>query len=420
MGRNVGRKMARLIHRLTSLAVNKATKAGYHPDGAGLWLQVSPSGAKSWIFRFTLAGRHREMGLGPVHAVSLATARAKARECRALLLEGQDPIEARRAVKQAEDLERAQAMTFDQCAAAYIAAHRSGWKNPKHISQWQNTLATYASPVIGKLPVASVDTGTVIKVLAPIWQEKTETATRLRGRIESILGWATVSGYRQGDNPARWRGHLDNLLADPARSKRTTHHAAMPWQEIGPFMVALRGQAGIAARALEFAILTACRSGEVRQATWSEIDPDAALWVIPAERMKAKREHRVPLSDAAMALLRSLPRHDGLLFPGARVGRPLSDMSLTATLRRMGRGDVTVHGFRSSFRDWCAESVANSFPREVCEHALAHSLPDKVEAAYRRGDLIDKRSLLMEAWATYCGTMPKVATVTPIRGVVAA
>jgi integrase len=404
------------MDKLTPLGVNKAKKPGYYGDGGGLCLQVSASGSKSWIFRFTLAGRRREMGLGPAHTVTLPEARAKAKECRLLLLERKDPLEIRNASKLTEALERARMMTFDQCAVAYIAAHRGGWKNPKHANQWKNTLAAYASPIIGGLPVALVDTALVVKVLSPIWQEKTETATRLRGRIESILGWATVSKYRQGENPARWRGHLENLLADPGRSKRTEHHPALPWQEMGAFMAALRGTSGIGARAVEFAILTACRSGEVRWATWAEIDLDAALWVIPAGRMKARREHRVPLSDAALALLRNMPRLGDLVFPGTKPGKPLSDMSLTAVLRRMNRGDITVHGFRSTFRDWCAESVANSFPREVCEHALAHSLPDKVEAAYRRGDLIEKRKLLMQAWADYCGAMPVVASVTLIRG----
>lgn len=416
--------MARLIDKLTPLGVSKATKPGYYGDGGGLWLQVSPSGSKSWIFRFTLSKKQREMGLGAVHTVTLPEARAKAKECRLILLDGKDPLETRKASKLAEALERAKMMTFDQCAEAYIAAHRSGWKNPKHAKQWKNTLETYASPIIGKMPVALVDTALVVKVLSQqgkdklsLWESKTETATRLRGRIESILDWATVSKYRQGDNPARWRGHLDNLLADPSRSKRTVHHPALPWQEVGAFMAALRKQEGIAAKAVDLAILTACRSGEVRLATWAEFDLDAALWVIPAERMKARREHRVPLSAAALALLESMPRMGNLVFPGAKPGKPLSDMSLTAVLRRMKCGGITVHGFRSTFRDWCAESVANSFPREVCEHALAHSLPDKVEAAYRRGDLIEKRTMLMQAWADFCGTVPTVANVTPIRKV---
>lgn len=412
--------MARLSDKLTALTVSKATKPGYYGDGAGLWLQVSPSGSKSWIFRFTLNTKQREMGLGAVHTVTLSEARTKAKECRVLLLDGKDPLDTRKATKLADAMERAKMMTFDQCASAYIAAHRSSWKNAKHASQWENTLKTYATPVIGSLPVATVDTALVVKVLSPIWQTKTETASRLRGRIESILDWATVSQYRQGDNPARWKGHLDNLLATLSKSSRTKHHPALVWQETGAFMAALRRQEGIAARAVEFAILTAARSGEVRLATWAEIDLDASLWVIPAERMKAKREHRVPLSKASVTLLKATPRLGDFVFPGAKENNPLSDMSLTAVLRRMERGDITVHGFRSTFRDWCAESVANSFPREVCEHALAHSLPDKVEAAYRRGDLIEKRTLLMQAWADYCAVIPAAANVTPIRGKTAA
>lgn len=404
--------MARLVEKLTPLAVGKLTKPGYYGDGAGLWLQVSPSGSKSWIFRFTLAGKQREMGLGAVHTVNMTEARAKAKECRQLLLDGKDPLDARRSIKQAEALERAKAMTFDQCAKAYIAAHRAGWKNEKHIGQWENTLEAYASPTIGTLPVAEVDTALIVKVLEPIWQTKTETATRLRGRIEKILDWATVGKYRSGENPARWRGHLENLLANPNKIAKVAHHPALPWREIGAFMAELRKQIGTAARALEFTILTAARSGEVRGATWAEIDLDAGLWVVPAERIKMGKEHRVPLSASAIALLKELPREGDLVFPGAKENAALSDMSLTAVLRRMKRTDITVHGFRSTFRDWCAEST--NFPREVCEHALAHSLPDKVEAAYRRGDLIDKRVQLMKAWADYCAKPQAEASVTSI------
>ena len=416
--------MARLVDRLTPLAVSKQKKPGHYADGNGLWLQVSKSGSKSWVLRFTIAGKQREMGLGPVHTVTLAEARERAREYRKQRLEGQDPIDARKASRLSESLERARAMTFDDCAAAYIAAHRSSWKNAKHASQWENTLQTYASPIIGKLPVADVDTALVVKVLGPIWGTKTETATRLRGRIESILGWATVSNLRKGDNPARWRGHLDNLLADPSRSKRTVHHPALPWQEAGAFMANLRKQAGIAAKATELAILTACRSGEIRLATWAEFDLDARLWVIPAERMKAEREHWVPLSTAALTLLESLPRMGELVFPGVRDSRPLSDMSLTAVLRRMNASSrwldaktgkpIVVHGFRSTFRDWAGEST--SYARETIEHSLAHNLPDKTEASYARGTQTDKRSKLMQAWADYCDTVPVVANVTPIRG----
>lgn len=408
--------MARLIDKLTPLAVSKMTKPGYYGDGAGLWLQVSASGSKSWIFRYTLAGKQREMGLGPTHTVSLAAARSQAKEHRLTLRDGKDPLEVRQAERVAASMVKARLMTFDQCAKAYIEAHRGSWKNAKHASQWENTLATYAAPIIGALPVAEVDTALVVKVLAPIWKDKTETATRLRGRIESILDWATVSKYRQGENPARWRGHLDNLLANPSKVARVKHHPALPWQDIGSFMAELRAREGIAARALEFAILAAARSGEVRGATWDEIDLGAGLWTIPANRMKAQKEHRVPLSEPVLALLNAMPRLEALVFPGQRKGVGLSDMSLTAVLRRMERDTITVHGFRSTFRDWCAESVANSFPREVCEHALAHSLPDKVEAAYRRGDLLEKRVMLMQAWADYCGTAQTTAAVTNIRG----
>lgn len=412
--------MARLIEKLSPLAVTKASKPGYYGDGAGLWLQVSASGSKSWIFRYTLAGKQREMGLGATHTITLAAAREQAKQYRVMLRDGQDPLDTRNAARNAVVAAKARMMTFDQCAAAYIAAHRGSWKSAKHASQWENTLTTYATPIIGELPVADVDTGLVVKVLSPIWQEKTETATRLRGRIESILDWATVSKYRQGENPARWRGHLENLLADPRRVARVAHHPALPWQEMGAFMAELRQREGIAARAVEFAILTAARSGEVRGATWDEIDLTTGLWTIPGARMKAGREHRVPLSPAVLALLGSTPRLEPLIFPGRREGAGLSDMSLTAVLRRMERNEITVHGFRSTFRDWCAESVANSFPREVCEHALAHSLPDKVEAAYRRGDLLEKRITLMAAWANYCGTIPTTASVTAIRGNTAA
>ena len=406
--------MARLIEKLTPLGVSKKQTPGHYGDGGGLWLQISKFKSKNWVFRYTLHGTRREMGLGATHTVSLAEARQKAKECRLTLLDGKDPIEVRETTTLAEALRRAKMMTFDQCAAAYIEAHRSSWKNVKHISQWENTIQVYASPVIGKLPVTSVDTDLVVKILNPIWQTKTETATRLRGRIESVLDWATTSKFRQGDNPARWRGHLENLLSSPNKIAKVKHHPALPWQELGKFMVDLREREGVAARAVELAILTATRSGEVRNATWAEFD--AGLWVIPAARMKMGREHRIPLPTAAVELLGKMPRLGDLVFPGTKQNKPLSDMSLTAVLRRMERNDITVHGFRSSFRDWCSESVANSFPREVCEHALAHSLPDKIEAAYRRGDLIEKRALLMQAWSDYCATIQPVAKVTQIRG----
>jgi integrase len=400
----------RRINKLSALAVTRAERPGYYGDGDGLVLQVSSSGTKSWIFRYKRNGRQKEMGLGSLRQVDLATARAKARECRNLLLEGRDPLEERRDAARARRAEAAKATTFDQCADAYIAAHRAAWKNQKHVGQWQSTLAQYASPLIGDLAVAAIDTSLVMKVLGPIWHDKTETAKRLRGRIEVILDWATVSRLREGENPARWRGHLDQLLPKPTRIAPVKNFAALPWKEIPEFMRALRAREGTAARALEFAILTAARSGEVRGAAWSEIDLAEKLWTVPAVRMKAGVEHRVPLSDAAIAVLKATTRHSDLVFEGRKAGVALSDMSLTAVLRRMGRGDITVHGFRSAFRDWCAEAAGNEFSREVCEHALAHRLPDRVEAAYRRGDLLDKRTRLMQAWADYC-----IAQAQPVR-----
>lgn len=407
--------MARTVEKLSAAAVSRLKEPGYYGDGAGLYLQISKSGTKSWIFRFTLATKQREMGLGALHTVTLAEARDKAKSCRTDLLAGIDPLEARNALKLGAAVDRARTVTFDHCAAEYIKAHRGGWKSQKHAAQWESTIATYASPLIGSLPVAAIDTALCVKVLQPIWHEKTETATRLRSRIENILAWATVSKFRTGENPARWRGHLDNLLADPTKVAKVAHHAALPWQEIGEFMSELQPRAGSAARAVEFGILTAARSGEIRGARWDEMDLDAAIWTVPAARMKGGKEHRVPLSVPALALLRAQPRVGDIVFTGMKFDKELSDMSLTAVLRRMGRGEITMHGFRSTFRDWCSESVGNTFPREVCEHALAHSLPDKVEAAYRRGDLIEKRKVLMQVWADYCAAPAVSASVAPLR-----
>lgn len=409
--------MPRVVGRLTALAVARA-KPGYHSDGGGLYLRVGDGAAKSWVFRFREAGKLREMGLGPLHTVSLAEAREKALGCRKQRLDGSDPIAARKAAKIAARLADAGAMTFQQCAEAYIAAHRAGWRNPKHAAQWPATLGAYVYPVLGGLPVQAVDVGLVMKAVEPIWTAKPETASRVRGRIESVLDWATARGYRQGENPARWRGHLENLLPRRSKVARVEHHAALPYGEIGAFMAALRHQEGIAARALEFAILTAARTGEVLGATWAEIDLDARLWTIPPERMKAGREHRVPLSEPAVAILRAMAeaRQGEHVFPGARGGRPLSGMAMAMLLRRMGRGDLTVHGFRSSFSDWAAEQT--NFPAEVREMALAHVVGDKVEAAYRRGDLFAKRRQLAEAWARYCAApMTDRGRVVAIGGV---
>lgn len=410
--------MARKKEKLTAVAVRNMSKSGLYGDGDGLYLQVTEAKAKTWIFRFMLAGRRRDMGLGPAgdRNVTLAEARDKAADARKLVRDGIDPIEARKSAKLAALAELAKAMTFKQCAEAYIKAHEAGWQNAKHAAQWTSTLTTYAFPVIGELPVSAVDTGLVMKVLEPIWTTKTETASRLRGRIESVLDWATVRHYRAGENPARWKGHLDHLLPAKAKVQKAGHHAALPYDQIGDFMVALRRQGGAGARALEFAILTAARTGEVTGATWDEIDLDKRLWTIPAERMKAGKEHRVPLSEPALAILRDMEklRDSDFVFPGGKAQRPLSNMALLTTLRRMKRTDVTAHGFRSTFRDWAAEQT--NFAHEVAEMTLAHSVGDKVEAAYRRGDLFDKRRQLMDVWAGYCATRPIVGTVVPAVG----
>jgi integrase len=416
--------MVRRQQRLSALQVAKLSKPGLYGDGGGLTLQITTTGAKSWLLRYMMAGKPFGMGLGPTHTVSLAEARQKALDARKLLIEGVNPLVVKRQNRIAGALASAKMMTFDQCAEAYILAHKAGWKNAKHADQWTNTLNTYASPVFGHLPVAEIDTGLVVKCLSPIWESKTETASRLRGRIESVLGWATTSGYRTGENPARWKGHLDNLLATISKSSRTKHHPSLPWQRIGAFMSALRAREGVSARAVEFAILTACRSGEVRGAKWTEFDTVGKVWTIPAERMKAKREHEVPLSNAALALLESMPKVGEIVFAGTKT-QPLSDMSLTAVIRRMNGDDkpvwadangegVTVHGFRSSFRMWAAETT--NYPREVAEHALAHQLPDAVERAYQRGSQFAKRAALMAEWSAYCATLQTDAVVKPIRG----
>jgi integrase len=395
--------MPRTIGRLTALTIQKAKQPGMYCDGGGLYLRVTADRTKNWVFRFVLNGRPRWMGMGPLHTIGLADARTRASDCRRQRYDGIDPIDARRAQRQQARLDAAKTITFKECAEKYIAAHKAGWRNEKHAAQWEATLATYAGPVIGKLSVQAIDTTLVLKVIEPLWTTKPETAGRLRGRIESILDWAKVRGYRAGENPARWRGHLDKLL--PARSKvrKVEHHAALPYDELPGFLAALRKQDGAASRALEFTILTAARTGESIGATWDEIITREKVWVIPAARMKAGREHRVPLSARAMGILEELKPADGaaakFVFEGGKAGRPLSNMAFLMLLRRMGRGDLTAHGFRSSFRDWAAERT--SFPSEVVEMALAHSVSDKVEAAYRRGDLFDKRRRLMDAWAEF-------------------
>jgi integrase len=411
--------MARTIGKLTALAITQAKRRGYYGDGGGLFLQVSVGGAKSWVFRFKESGRLREMGLGPTHTVSLAEARQKALECRKARLDGLDPIDARRGKRIQTKLDAAKAMTFAACAERYVASHKAGWRNPKHAAQWPATLGTYVYPVFGSLPVQAVDVGLVMRAIEPIWVQKPETAGRVRGRIESVLDWATARGYRQGENPARWRGHLENLLPKKSKVRRVEHHAALPYAEIAAFVAELRQQDGVAARALEFAILTAARTGEVIGAKWDEIDLGERFWTVPAERMKGGKEHRVPLSDAALVALEEMRkvRQGEFVFPG-RAGRPISNMAMLMLLRRMGHVELTTHGFRSSFRDWAAERT--TFPAEVAEMALAHTVGDKVEAAYRRGDLFQKRRQLAEAWAKFCAVAPASGQVVLIRKPIAA
>lgn len=406
--------MGRVIDKLSAVEL-KGKKRGYHGDGGGLYLQVSASGAKSWVFRFKDGSRLREMGLGPLHTIGLAEARLRAQECRRARLDGRDPIAARHLERIVAKLDAAKSVTFKTCAESYIAAHQVGWRNPKHRDQWRNTLATYVHPVIGELPVAAIDTALVMKIIQPLWSEKPETANRVRGRIEAILDWAKVQTYRTGDNPARWRGHLENLLAKRSKVRRVKHHAALPYAEIAEFVAELRQQDGIAARALEFAILTAARTSEVIGAKWGEINRAERLWIIPAERMKSGREHRVPLSDAVLAIVDAMAaiRSGDFVFPGGKAARPLSNMSMLMTLRRMGRADLTAHGFRSTFRDWAAERT--SFPAEVAEMALAHVVSDKVEAAYRRGDLFEKRRQLADAWGKFCAMPPITGRILSLR-----
>ncbi len=403
--------------KLTDTAIRAKLAPGRYGDGGGLYLLVGPTGAKSWVFRFKVDGRERSMGLGPYPAMSLAKARQEAQRCRQWRAEGKDPITAREAERARLRQEAARAVTFEQAAKQFIASRENGWKNDKHRQQWPNTMAAYVYPIIGSLPVAAIDNRYVLDVLEQtvpaamaadgrelrpggrLWDARSDTAARVRGRIEAVLDWARFNGYRQGDNPARWRGNLDFALK---KARRASHHAALPFGEIAAFVKEIRARDGVAALALEFLILTAARTGEVLGAQWEEIDEGGAVWTVPAHRMKAGREHRVPLSPAALAVVaRAKPLCRGeYVFPAASAKRPLSNMALLALLRRMGRDDVTAHGFRSSFRDWTAERT--SFPGEVAEIALSHAVADRVEAAYRRGDLFEKRRKLMTAWADYC------------------
>jgi integrase len=408
-------KTRRGLHRLT-VTEARALRPGWHCDGGGLYAFIAAPGTGSWVYRY--GGKN--MGLGSMSVVSLAEARERARTCRQLWTAGIDPKAKRDAERGAATIEAAKAMTFDQAAERYIAAHIAAWRNPKHRQQWQNTLATYASPVIGNLPMAAIDVGLVLQILEPIWSIKPETAGRVRGRIEVILDWAKARGHRDGENPARWKGLLDKLLPKRSKVRRVKHHPALSYAELPGFMAALRERPGVAARALEFAILTASRSGEARGARFAEIDFANKVWTVPAERMKGGREHRVPLGPRALEIATAMATQAKAVtatdiaalpvFPGARMGGSLSDMSLTAVLRRMGT-DVVPHGFRATFKTWATERT--NFPSEVVEAALAHAPGDKVEAAYQRGDIFEKRRRLMAAWEGFTANVP--AAVVPIR-----
>lgn len=387
--------MGRAIHKLTALQVAKTTAPGLHLDGGGLYLSIAATGSKKWVFRF----KRRDMGLGGYPAVSLADARQKAAEAREMLARGEDPIETRKAAEAASKPQRG--LTFDEAAERYIAAHEAAWRNPKHRQQWRNTLVTYASPIVGKLDVAAIDTPHILDILEPIWREKTETASRLRGRLETVLDWCKVRQYRNGENPARWRGHLAHLLPARAKIAAVERHASLPYTEMPAFVVKLRSRDALAAKSLEFCILTATRTSETLEAEWQEIDLAQQVWTIPGTRMKNGKPHRVPLSEVVLAVLANLPRLAGsdYVFPGERMNRPLSNMAFLMLLRRMGLGELTAHGFRTTFRTWAAECT--SFPREVAEMALSHAVGTAVERAYQRGDLFAKRRQLMDAWTDY-------------------
>jgi integrase len=406
-------------------------------DGGGLYLVIDKRGpSASWVFRYMIDRRARTLGIGPFPTIGLADARDEADKARRSLKLRQDPLDARVAQKAAKEAGRAaareaaaKAMTFKRAAESYIKSHRDGWRNAKHADQWTSTLETYAYPIIGDLPVSAIDVGLVMRVLeqdvpaggkapARLWIAKPETASRLRGRLEAVLGWATARGLRDGDNPAVWKGRLQHQLPARGKVKRVEHHAALPYAEMAKFMVELQQQEGTSARALEFAILTAARTGEVLGAQWGEMDEGGKVWVIPAARMKGGREHRVPLSERALEIIAAVKPSeaapDAYVFPGAKAGRPLSNMALLMLMRRMGREDLTAHGFRSSFRDWGSETT--HYPAEVLEMALAHAVGDKVEAAYRRGDLFERRRAVMTAWAKWCAEGPPAGdNVTDIQ-----
>jgi integrase len=398
--------MARQINRLSARTVSTVKKSGRHPDGAGLYLSISPNGGRRWVFIFKRAGKSREMGLGSAQTVSLARAREMAVNARAVIARGIDPISQREATNRGATSHRP---SFRDSAERYMKDNQAGWKNKIHVAQWTTTLEKYVYPTIGSMAVADIGVSDLITILEPIWAAKTETASRVRGRIETVLDWAKARGYRAGENPARWRGHLDKLLPPRTKVSRVRHHPALPYAEIAAFLTDLHKQSCVSALALEFTILTAARTMETTGAALAELDLVSKVWTIPGERMKGAKEHRVPLSPRAVEIIRSATAFRGadakptdVLFHGIRKDKHLGGGAMLSLLDRMGRGNITVHGFRSTFRDWAAECT--NFPNQVVEMALAHAIEDKSEAAYRRGDLFKKRVALMSAWASYCAT----------------
>jgi integrase len=403
-------------HRVTTMATDRLTvraiialrsraKVYIVPDGRGLYLKVQPGGARSWLLRYQMAGKVHDLGLGSYPEVSLADARGRALEARRVKANGRDPLAAKRAEREAKRIEEARTLTFRDCAQRYIAAHEAGWRNAKHAAQWGSTLATYAYPELGALPVGAIDTGLVVRVLQPIWTTKPETAGRVRGRIEAVLDYAKAIGFRNGENPAAWKGNLAHALPARHKVRKVEHHPSLAYAELPGFMAELRARPGRVARCLEFVILTACRTGEAIGATWQEIDEEASLWCIPGARMKASRDHKIPLAGAAMSLLADLPRDRAKLFGG-------SNMAMAMLLRRMSRGDLTVHGFRSTFATWCKDIGVAA---ELREMALAHAEGDRVAAAYTSGaEVLDRRRELAERWARFCDGTDR-GRVVPLR-----
>ena len=403
--------MPKRARELSPIEVSRLSEPGFHAVGVipGLYLKIGKGDARSWILRTMVGVKRRDIGLGSYPAIKLAAAREKAREARETIEQGRDPVAERQEARQRLMVNAAKSVTFDECARKLLEKKQPEFRNAKHAAQWSTTLAVYASPVIGKLPVASIELGHITSILDPIWTTKTETATRVRGRIESVIDYGIANGWRTAPNPARWKANLDAVLAKPGKLKAVRHHKALPYSDVPELIVELGKRQGTSARALLFLIYTAARSGEIRGASWTEIDLANQLWTIPPDRMKAQREHRVPLSDAAIELLGGLKRMAGsdLLFPNTS-GNPLSDMALTKLLRDM-EAATTAHGLRSSFRDWATERT--NYPEFILEMALAHTVSDKVLAAYRRTDLLEKRRRLMADWARFCLALHAEKTV---------